>query len=269
MARDGGHLIMEASEADALVRDFPEAAEFIRRFGGAKEAISGEWRRCLWIPDDRAIAAAQIPPIAARLERVRVTRAASKAGSTRALADAPHRFAQRAHKDTPAMIVPRVSSERRAYVPMDFVGPDTVISDLAHAVYDAEPWLFGLLQSHIHMCWVAAVGGRMKSDYRYTAGLVYNTFPLPQLDDETKRSLHTCAVGVLAAREQFPDQTLAELYDPEKMPPALREAHRRLDETADRLYLERGFASDDERLEMLFEMYESRTNEAERTLASA
>jgi hypothetical protein len=259
MPRDGGHLILAPDEAEALVRDYPAAADYVRRFGGAAEFLHDKWRACLWIADEKKDDALAIPPIADRVRQVERFRAGSKAAGAREYADRPHRFYHRPHKDATAMLIPGVSSERRKYIPMGFVGPDTVLSDLAYAVYGAEPWLFGLLQSGMHMVWVGSIGGRMKSDYRYSAALVYNTFPIPGLTDEAKGALRTGAIEVLGAREQFPANTVAELYDPDKMPSALRAAHARLDEVVERLYQAQGFASDDERLELLLELYEQRT----------
>ncbi len=259
MPRDGGHLILEEHEADALMAAAPETRAWLRRYGGAREAISGRWRACLWIPDDDAEAASAIPEIAARLRRVTEARRASDAASTRAFAAQPHRFVQRAHKETPAIIVPRVSSERREYVPLDFVGGDTVISDLANAIYGAEIWLFGLIQSRMHMVWMRAVAGRLKNDIRYAASLVYNTFPPPELGDESRAMLVERGSGVLKARELFPDLTLGDLYDPERMPDRLRGAHRDLDGAVDGLYQGHPFESDEDRLRVLLELYELRT----------
>jgi hypothetical protein len=147
---------------------------------------------------------------------------------------------------------------------MGFLNAGTVISDAANAIYDATPWIFGLIQSRLHMAWLRAVGGRLKTDYRYSAVLVYNTFPVPDLSEEDKERLTTAAFGVLGARQQFPDRTLAELYDPDKMPTALLNAHHALDDVVDRLYSPTGFASDDERLAKLFEMYEELTSKQEK-----
>lgn len=257
MPRDGGNLLLTRQEADELVGREPEAERFIRRYGGAKEAIDGSWRACLWIEDDVAGEALAIPEIAERVARVREFRRKSDAGSTREAAAEPHRFVQRAHQSGTAIIVPSVSSERREYVPIDFVDDRTVISNAANAIYGAGLWLFGLIQSRMHMVWLRAVGGRLESRYRYSAILVYNTFPVPSLSAGDRDALKAGAVGVLAAREQFPERTLAELYDPDKMPQGVLEAHIRLDETVDRLYRPRPFESDEERLKVLFDMYEA------------
>jgi hypothetical protein len=198
------------------------------------------------------------------MDLVRAFRLKPTSSSTaRGFADEPHRFLQRPHKDSPAIIVPRVSSERRDYVPMGFLDAGTVISDAANAIYDAQPWLFGLIQSRMHMAWLRAVGGRMKTDYRYSAVLVYNTFPVPNLSDDDKTRLAEAAFSVLGARQQFPDRTLAELYDPERMPAVLLSAHHVLDDVVDQIYSPTGFASDDERLAKLFEMYEELTSKQE------
>ncbi len=260
MPRDGGHLVMSRLERDEIVTTSPEAVRFIRRYVGADEFVNGQERFCIWVSDDESAKAAAIPGLAARFDGVRAARSASKAGSTAGFASQPHRFVQRAHRDASAVIVPGVSSERRPYVPIGFLGSDTVISNLASAIYNAEPWLFGLVQSRMHMVWLRAVGGRFRTHPRYSATLVYNTFPVPDLSASDKESLATAAFKVLAVREQYPDRTLAELYDPDKMPLPLRSAHEALDETVDRLYRPAGFASDDERLELLFEMYEDMTS---------
>jgi hypothetical protein len=256
MPRDGGHLLMSRAERDHILAASPAAARFIYRYMGADEYLNGQERYCIWVRDVDATEAAAIPLIAERFRAVAGERLRSRAGSTYEFAQQPHRFVQRAHRDTNAVIVPKVTSERREYVPMGFLGPDTVVSDKGFVIYGAEPWLFGLLQSRMHMVWLRAVGGRLKTDFSYANTLVYNTFPLPDLDDTNKAALANAALSVLAVREQFSERTRAELYDPDKMPEVLRDAHRRLDETVDLLYSRHGFGSDDERLALLFEMYE-------------
>lgn len=256
MPNDGGALILDAEEyREALERD-PEVGGFLRRFVGSKGLIEGIERYALWIEDDEVARAARNPLIAERLARVREHRRASSRKATQALARVPHRFGERRHKPGSAIVVPRHSSERRQYVPFGFVDTSTVIADSAMAVYSAEPWLFGLIESRMHMLWLDAVGGRIKSDYRYSAVLVYNTFPVPTLATSDRDALKAGAITVLATREQFPDRTLAELYDPDAMPTVLLDAHKALDQTVDRLYRSRPFDSDGERLKALFAMYE-------------
>ncbi len=269
MPRDGGHLILEPADRRAILLDHPEAIRFIRRYMGSAELIQGIERYCLWIADEDASDAATIPPIARRLAQVRAMRRASKAPSTEGFADQPYRFVQRAHKDTPSVIIPSHSSEKRDYVPMDFLDQRTVISNGANAVYDARPWILGLLQSRMHMTWLRAVGGRLETRYRYSAELVYNTFYVPALENSTRERLSNHALAVLQAREEFPERTLGDLYDPAHMPGALRAAHLALDETVDQLYSPSGFESDEARLAALFDGYTSAVGRELEAVASA
>ena len=262
MPLDGGHLLLAPTVRRQLISEFPEASGFVRRFVGAAEYLNDLERYCLWLPTATDWSRAKsIPLIAERVEQVRVFRSASKDAATRKHAKHPFRFRDTNVGENGSIIVPRVSSERREYIPMGFLGPDTVISDAANAIYDAEPWVFGLIQSRMHMVWVRTVAGRLKTDYRYSAVLCYNTFPVPPLSSEDKQRLTEGAVGILRAREMYSDKTLAELYDPDKMPAPLRDAHRTLDDIVDSLYQqgERKFESDDARLERLFNMYAEAT----------
>lgn len=168
----------------------------------------------------------------------------------------PHRFIQNTYTSADAILIPRVSSERREYIPMGYVDKDTIISDSAFAVYGAEPWVFGILTSRMHMAWVRVTCGRLKTDYRYSAKLCYNTFPLKPLTAAQKEELTAAAWGVLGTREYHTDMTMAQMYDPETMPEDLREAHHTLDGMVDRLYRPEGFRDDEERLECLFKLYQ-------------
>ncbi len=257
---DGGHLLLTRDQMNAMLNEDARSEVYIRTFIGADEYLNGLERYCIWVSEDQVGFAGSVDPIRECAEAVKKFRLGSKKKSTRELARYPYRFAEIRHQDTPAIIIPIHSSERRAYVPMGFLGPDTVISNAANAIYNAEPWLFGLIQSRMHMAWLRAVGGKLETRLRYSAVLVYNTFPVPTLAESDKAALTTGALSVLAAREQYPDRTLAELYDPNKMPLPLRSAYEALDDTVDRLYRPSGFASDDERLELLFEMYVDMTS---------
>lgn len=259
MPKDGGHLNMTRAERDALLDVAPEAGEFIRRYVGADEFARGIDRYCLWVRDEDAERAWAIPELAERFEKVREMRLAGSDHAA-AVADRPYRFVQRAYKEEPCLIVPGVSTGRREYLPIGFLDSGTVVSNLANAVYGAEPWLFALVQSTAHMTWLRAVGGQLRTATRYSAVLVYNTFPVPPLSAEQKGRLSTAALGVLAAREHYPDLSVLELYDPAAMPPPLRAAHDDLDSTVDSIYAPSGFRSNDERLELLFALFAEMTS---------
>ena len=221
------------------------------------EFINGITLYCLWIHDSQLAIANGIPPIQQRIEGNRQFRLyESVDGQT--LADRPHQF--RKHPDdSEKIIIPAVSSERREYIPMGLLDAETVVSNSAFAIYDAKTWLFGILTSRMHMTWVRTVGGRLKTDYRYSAQLCYNTFPFPKVSEAKKKEIEEAAEEVLITRENYPGQTLAELYDPDTMPQDLREAHARLDDIVESCYPGYPFANDEARLECLFRLYERMT----------
>jgi MmeI, target recognition domain/MmeI, C-terminal domain len=176
------------------------------------------------------------------------------------MANNPTRFHVTVIPSSPFLVIPESSSERREYVPIGWLGPPTIPSNLVRIIADADLWDFGLITSRMHMAWLRNIGGRLKSDYRYSIGIVYNPFPWPDApDDKTRERICTLAQGVLDARTNHPDSTLADLYDPKVMPPDLRKAHRALDEAVDRLYRKEPFQSDRERVEHLFKLYENLT----------
>lgn len=261
MPYDNGHLLLSEFEKDDLTAEYPNAEMFVKPLMGSQEFLKDIHRYCLWIDDDKREEAEAIPPIKCRIDATEnFRRYESKDGLT--LADRSHQF--REHyvigldsKDK--ILIPRVSSERREYIPIGYVDKDTVISDSAFALYDTEKWLFALLTSKIHNLWVRAVGGRMKTDYRYSATLCYNTFPFPKLNNEQKEDLERLAQNILNIRDENFDMTLGEMYNPETMPEALREAHRWLDLAVERIYRTEPFTSDEERLEHLFKLYAKMT----------
>ena len=259
MPNDGGHLLLRPDERAALLHKAPAAEQFIRRFLGADEFLNGQERYALWITSDGLATASSIPDIAERIERVAEYRLSSKREATRKLAKVAYRFGEVRHQDTNAIIVPSVSSEKREYIPIGFLDGSTIISNLAFAIYGAEPWLFALISSRMHNIWVRSVAGALETRIRYSATLCYNTFPVPSLSEKQRELLSERAFAVLEAREHHSDKTLAQLYDPDQMPDELREAHQFLDAAVDQLYRKRPFQSDDERLELLFDMYEGAT----------
>jgi hypothetical protein len=258
MPNDGGHLSLTLAERDALLRQSPVAQSFIKRLVGADEFIKGKDRFVIWIEDDERERAEAIPLIAQRLALVKRSRANSKREATSKLAATPHRFGEVRHRPGTSIIVPFHSSERRQVIPMGFLDDTTVISNAAGAIYGAEPWLFALLQSRLHTAWAGTVGGKLETRYRYSAGLCYNTFPLPPLSGANKSQLTEQTFTILEARERHTHMTLGDMYLPETMPADVRRAHEALDEAVEALY---GLTNptDDESLEMLFVMYERAT----------
>ena len=256
---DDGNLIIERPECDALLSEYPEAGILIKKYIGASEYIKGDYRYCLWITESLLERAMSVPPIKNRIERVRQFRLKSTKVATVEWAEKPYSFTECRYLDATCIIVPSTSSENRIYIPIGFLDKGEVVSNSAFTIYDAPTWLFGILTSKLHMVWVRTVGGRLKTDYRYSAQLCYNTFPFPKISSEKKAEIEAAAEDVLITREYYPEKTLAELYDPDKMPQDLREAHARLDDIVESCYPGYPFASDDARLECLFKLYEKMT----------
>ena len=255
---DGGFLILDQRERDSILNEYPQAERIIKKYHGADSFLYGDIRYCLWITEKDVSLAYSIPPIKTRLDKVRDFRLKSKAESTVLYADRPYLFKQRAHKETDAIIVPGTSSERRRYIPMGIVSKDVILSNSTQVVYNANTFIFGLLSTRIHVLWVATIGGKLETRYRYT-NLCYNSFPFPKISDEKKQEIESAAEEVLITREYYPEKTLAELYDPDKMPHDLREAHAKLDDIVESCYPGYPFASDEARLECLFKLYEKMT----------
>jgi hypothetical protein len=196
-----------------------------------------------------------------RVEAVKAFREVSSAEPTRKSAQTPTNFFYVSQPSTPYIVVPEVSSERRRYIPVGFMSPDVICSNTNYLVPDASLFVFGILTSAMHMAWTSVVCGRLKSDFRYSASIVYNNFPWPDSPTDTPcEKIETAAQAVLDARAQFPDATLADLYDPLTMPPALLKAHQKLDAAVDAAYGKKGFKNDAERVAFLFERYQALTS---------
>ncbi len=259
MPYDKGHLLMNSEEYKSFMEQYPQDAHFLKKILGSEEFINGIVRYCLWIDDEELTGALQNPEISKRIRMTRDYRLKSPDVSGRKLALKAHQFREHPILNREKIILPAVSSERREYIPMGYLDEGTVVSNSAFAVYDAPMWLFGILTSKMHMAWVKTVGGRLKTDYRYSAQLCYNTFPFPTISAEKKAEIEAAAEEVILCREDHPGSTLAELYDPDKMPDNLREAHHALDLIVESCYQSTPFANDEERLECLFKLYEKMT----------
>lgn len=255
-ATDGGHYVFREGEYEAFIKKEPEAKELLSPFIGALEFIRGKKR---WILDFRGVSPTQLrgmPYVQERISLVKAFRASSKKSATRKLASYPMQLEGNTFAKTSSLVIPQVSSERREYVPFGWLEPPTIPSDKLRFIEDAELFMLSILISAMHMGWMRTVSGRMKSDYMYSVGVVYNTFPWPNLDDKAQATLTKTGQAILDARAAWPDATLADLYDPDTMPANLRKAHIANDRAVDRLYRKKPFESERERVEHLFMLYE-------------
>ena len=238
---DGGHLIIEAKDYWNFIEREPSAKPYIKRLTGSDEFINNKERHCLWLVGAPPAELRKMPLVMERVEKCRQMRLASPKKATRESASTPTLFQEVRQADSDYILIPRVSSERRNYIPMGFMLPDVVATDSAHMVPYATLYHFGILTSSVHMAWTRAVCGRLKSDYRYSKDIVYNNFPWPDATDKQKAEIERLAQGVLDARANYPDSSLADLYDPLTMPPDLSKAHSALDRAVIKLY---GFGKD-------------------------
>lgn len=259
MPNDGGNFIYSISEYDDFISKVPEVKGYFKKFIGAHDFLNGGYRMVLNITDDELNEAKLFPEIELRLENVYEHRIKSSEKSTREKAQFPNQFYFFSHKETDSIIIPATSSERREYIPIGLLTSDTIISNSAMVVYDAQPWLFGVLHSKMHMVWVDAVGGKLKTDYRYSAKLCYNTFPFPTLNERQKEIINQYVFAILDERAKYPEKTMAWMYNPETMPSGLKQAHHELDLAIERIYRLTPFNSDEERLEYLFKLYDEMT----------
>ena len=265
MPNDGGHLILTTYEKDALLEKDPTAEKWIKRLLGSEEFLNGKERWCIWLngisKQELADMPSKHPEIHQRIEKVRAIRSESKRKETKILAETPHLFGEIRHPASGNYIlVPRVSSERREYVPMAFFDSEVISTDRNQMIPNASLYEFGILNSAMHNDWMRVVTGRLESRYNYSGTIVYNNFPWPEADEAEKARIAEFAKEILFIRADSPDQTLAQLYDPDKMPPPLKEAHLRLDAAVDRLYRAKPFSDGMERVEFLFDLYEKAVN---------
>jgi hypothetical protein len=263
-AADNGHLIISPEAVDDVIPPGSKDRDLIRTLIGSSELLQGKTRYCLWIDDADRERAMSIPAVAARVRDVEEYRRTTKDKSANSLADRPHQFREMKTSTKHTVIVPGLSSERREYVPAALLPASTIVSLTAFSIFDADIWNIAILCSKLHYVWNFTFGGKMKSDVRYSNSLCWNTFPVPKLTEADKASLTRCAEDILLAREAHFPATIAELYDPEKMPDDLRAAHDGNDETLERVYIGRRFRNDTERLEKLFDMYTKMTAKKEK-----
>jgi len=259
MPTDGGHFTLTQEEKEELLKSFPQSSRIIKKYLSGGDFLNGNERYCLWIPDNLVDFANKIPFVKKRLDLIKEFRLKSDAPTTVDYASFPNRFRQISYEDSDCIVVPLTSSERRQYFPFDFLASGTVVTNSAGVIYNAQPWVFGVISSKLHMIWVRNVGGQLETRIRYSSVLCYNNFPFPTITDKQKEQINLHVFEVLDERAKYPEKTLAQLYDPDKMPTGLKEAHHQLDFAIERCYRLKPFESDVERLEYLFKMYEEMT----------
>ena len=251
-----GFLVFNRHERDQFLSVEPEAQNLFRPFLGSYEFINDIERWILHTQDIEPKDLRQLPEVVKRLRSVSEFRGSSKRATTLTLSKYPSLYGVTVLPDSPFLVCPQVSSERREYIPIGWLQPPTIPSEKLRVLLNADLWHFALLTSAMHMAWMRTVTGRLKSDYMYSVGVVYNTFPLPPIPPERLQRLTPYAEAILATRAAHPNATLADLYDPDLMPVNLRKAHQALDRAVDRLYRRSPFPSDRERVEHLLVLYE-------------
>jgi hypothetical protein len=267
---DGGFLVLNKANHDELIRGAPESSKYIKPFVGGADIIKGIRRFCIWIEDADANDALKIPAIKDRVDLCRKYRESAGRDAKKA-ASVPYRFFYRKYRNQDAVVAPMTSSSRRDYLPVELLKRGTVVSNGALVGYEDTHLIFSLLSSKLHSVWLATTSARMRTDYRYSVNLTYFTFPLPQLTEQNRIDLNSCAINILLAREAHFPATIADLYEVKdgesKMPENLRLAHERNDEVLERIYIGRRFKNDTERLEKLFELYTKMTATSSKPVA--
>lgn len=252
---DGGHLILSVNEKNHLIKNNPDSKSWIKKIVGADEFLNGKERFCLWLVGVTEQELKNMPLVNDRVNLVREKRLNSRDKGTRKLASRPHEFRETINPKS-FLMLPITSSESRPYLPIDFMVNSEICTNLVQIIPNADLFDFAILTSEIHNDWMRTVGSRLESRYRYTASIVYNTFPWPEVNTNQRAHIVTLAEEVLLTREDYPDMTLAQMYNPDTMPAPLLEAHQALDKAVERLYRDKPFEDASERLSFLFKRYE-------------
>jgi len=252
---DNGHLMFSEDEKNDIIQLYPSSIDLFKKVSGSAESINNIVRWCLWLSETNLELALSIPTLKNRIENVRDFRI--KGGTNaKSCANRPHEFCMVNKANSTQIVVPIISSERRDYIPISYFDGDFIIIHSAYVIYDPELYIFSIINSAIHILWVKTFSGKLKNDSRYSVGLCWYSFPFPEISEKQKQELEQHAYNIFAEREKDSEKTLAQLYDPEKMPDGLREAHHQLDLAVERCYRSKPFESDEERLEYLFKLYE-------------
>ena len=255
---DDGNLFIKADEYDDFIAKEPNAEKYIRKIYGSEEYINNKTRYCLWLVNAEPSELKKMPLVMERIEKVRIFRLASKKKATQESAKTPSLFQEIRQPKKDYIIIPRVSSENRDYIPFGFVGSNILVNDSVSILPDGCIYDFGLLTSSMHMAWTRYVCGRLKSDYRYSITIVYNNFPFPNPNAKQKAAIEKASQAVLDSRSHYSNSSLADLYNPLTMPKELLKAHKKLDKAVESAY-GKTFATDSDRVAHLFNLYQAMT----------
>lgn len=256
---ENGNLSLTTEEKNDLLKKYPKAVTIIKKLSGANEFIKGLERWCLWIENEDLNLALSIPEVKERIEKTKIFRE-SGGEVARGIVNRSHQFRYTHTAKENLIIIPIVSSERRKYIPMGFLSNDTIVLSSAAVIYDTEPYILGIISSYMHMLWMRMLAGRLENRLRYLSALCYNTFPFPEITEKQKEEITELVFNILDERENHSEKTLAQMYDPDKMPKGLKEAHHQLDLAIEKCYRTKPFENDEERLEYLFKLYEEMTS---------
>lgn len=261
MPNDGGNFLFNNNEKEEFISLEPKSSQYIKQFMGAEEFVNNKLRWCLWLKNCLPNELILMPKVLERVEKVKEARNSSNREATKKLAKTPTLFGEDRQPNSKYIIIPSITSENRNYIPIGFLEANIIVSNRCHFVENATLYDFGILTSLMHNDWMRYIAGRLKSDYLYSAEIVYNNFPFPQeITDKQREQIGTLAQAILDARTEFPDSSLADLYSPLTMPPKLLKAHEALDKAVDKLYRKEGFKSDTERVAHLFELNKQLTS---------
>jgi hypothetical protein len=258
---DGGHLFIEIDEYDDFIAKEPNAKKYIRKIYGAMEYINNTDRYCLWLVGAEPLEIKKMPLVMDRIEKVRKFRLASNKKATQDSAATPTLFQEIRQPTSNYIIIPRVSSEKRKYIPIGFLSPDIIVNDSVQLIPNATLYHFGILTSNVHNAWMRAVCGRLKSDYRYSKDIVYNNFPWVETTNEQKAMIEKLSQNILYIRAKFSESSLADLYDPLTMPPELLKAHQALDRAVAKIYRFTKDMTETEIVSELMKMYQKLAGE--------
>jgi hypothetical protein len=261
-ARDGGFLILTDQERVELVNEDPKIETYLNRFVSGDDFINDVTRWCIWLKGSTSLEFRNIREFQERFNQVKAFREKSTRSGTRKMADFPYLFAEERQPEHDFLVIPKVSSENRKYIPIAYLTKDYIVSDKTFVVPHTTPYHFGVLNSLMHMAWLKYTCGRLESRFSYSNTIVYNNFPWPEdLTEKQKQAVEVSAQNVLAARAEFPNASLADLYDPNTMPPVLVKAHQSLDKAVDLCYRPQPFINETKRIEFLFELYDKYTSQ--------